>query len=152
MLLRCNSFARGLEAADTDEPPTLKQRLAKVSVSLLPPEYLLDRFLRNVSGMQQMWTTSTAACEWQFVACDATGHVSTLLHSFAHNLSTLSWGDLPSTVQHVELAGPYGNHRRLTGRLDVHLLPRTLGELRVHEQQFYGGLDVHCHLRCVSSL
>ena len=69
----------------------------------LPQEYELARFVQNISNLDPSWNTSTHACDWKGVNCDAELHVSKIMWMFMGLSGSLEWNYLCRTLR--EFAG-----------------------------------------------
>ena len=122
-------------------------RLGRVNPRF-PPEYLLAQFLEPLYLIPMGWefnTTSTAACQWYGVQCDADQRVTNIdwSHIGMKNKvkdETLRWERLPATLLSLSL---YRNDE-LSRSLPLECLPQQMVGLHLTTNLFSGTLDLSC--------
>ena len=149
--MRCPSKTPRPMFVFSDDIP---RRPSRVRGSVLPQEYTLSQFVRNLTGKHESWTDSTPACEWMLVECDAHEHVTslkwsrTLFEDFefdppcADIKGELQWEYTPQTLLVFE-----SFLQDLSGPVRLALLPSCLREFDIGGNECSGHLDL-THLPC----
>ena len=138
----------------------LSSGLGKIRGANLPQEYELARLFQAIDNPPMSWTTSTPACGWKSVMCDADLRVTriSLLDINLTGLLRLEWlpetlrefnvwrnnitgsaelGRLPTNIFYLGLST-----NKFTGPLDLVHLPNTLDELDAESNQFDGHIEL----------
>ena len=149
-----------VSAADFDYTTPLT-RSGKVRGSVLPTEYELVRFVRNVSHSEPTWTPNTEACEWYGARCDDERILLELNWASIGLRGPLSWENMPRSLEHFrgsrnKLGGSlplgclsekihtlYLSDCELVSQLDLSEMPRIMKILCLAENNFEGSIDLN---------
>ena len=104
----------------------------------LPDEYYLAQFLQDIQNDHPSWNTDTPACEWDKVECNEKGEIYAIGWSDQFLTGTPLWTHLSSIMcTHLNL-----NLNRLTGGIDLHLLPINILNFESSFNNFDGTLNL----------
>ena len=126
---------------DSQPAKNIKTRGKKVSGLVLPPLFLLQKLLSNVTGKPPEWDLEEEVCEWGGLTCDEEKQVIRISWEGMKLKGTLSWKNLPPTLTVLQL-GIYNFGNELTGSVETSLLPVDLQMLRIDSNLFFGHLSL----------
>ena len=105
----------------------------KVSGVSVPQEYDLVRLLKDVENSHSTWTTTTPACKWSGINCNAAGIIQVIDWRSYGLRGSLDWQYLPNQLIWLIL-----RKNKLTGEVPFKSLPSTLVCLSLQNNRFSG--------------
>ena len=123
------------------------ERAGRIRGAILPSEYELYRFIRNVTNRNPTWSTSLSACDWEWVTCNTAREVKRLRWGGLGLCGSILWKHTPATIELLDMGGDAsGDHINfLSGEVNFRLLPPGLLALYLEFNKFTGEL-VASHL------
>eukprot|EP00008_Paramoeba_atlantica_P011589 CAMPEP_0201480292 /NCGR_PEP_ID=MMETSP0151_2-20130828/4800_1 /ASSEMBLY_ACC=CAM_ASM_000257 /TAXON_ID=200890 /ORGANISM="Paramoeba atlantica, Strain 621/1 / CCAP 1560/9" /LENGTH=263 /DNA_ID=CAMNT_0047862095 /DNA_START=72 /DNA_END=860 /DNA_ORIENTATION=+ len=128
---------------DTDSlvsPPRKRRMTGKVSLSIMPNEIRLHRFVQKIKNRPRSWKPGVDVCKWKGVIC--IGENITELHWNNLDLrGNVTWDAIPESVENLLIGKDLYGLDKLRGGFDMKLLPAVLNSLDMNEHAFAGLVD-----------
>jgi len=112
-------------------------RSGKIRGANLPPEYLLERCVSELTFSDPTWNSGTSACKWTGIECTADEEVIEMNWDEISVRGTILLEFLPETLQIVTL-----QNTGIMGTIPCGKLPRHLHEFTVSQNNLSGALDL----------
>ena len=132
------------QASSSNEFSIPSSRAAKVRGAQLPSQYLLVRFVSNITGQDITWNSDADACTWKGVHCNGDFEVKYVLWPDFNLHGTPCWKYLPSTTRTVDLSNVmvHDTMNILEGSVPLYELPHAMEILVLRKNKFSNELDL----------
>ena len=111
-------------------------RTARVRLENLPPEYELDRLVRNLQNRHSSWSLNTPLSEWRGVQYNERAQIS-ITWRMMQLAGTLELSHLSCTVEEFDTCGNF-----MSGDIALNSLPLSLRHLNLGFNNFSGPIDL----------
>ena len=116
----------------------------KVRGAVLPQEYILAQFTRNMTFAEHTWKTENPACGWAGVQCQNGEDVSNIQWEGRSLRGVPEWRELTlPQLLYLEL-GTYFTGNQLSGNITWSWLPKSLLVFVVDNNEFTGSVETSC--------